>query len=388
MHELDNFLTTYKEYTKGHESNKDFHKWCALSLLSAATQRNLYIRTGYKTTYPNLYVLLIAISGKGKSAAIEIANDIYDLAFITDKTYDVLDSKISDSQLITFTNKIQNINDVASAYIIADEFAAAIGNAKLDPSLVIMFTKGYDVKNLTNITYDRQTEVSYKCFLNILAGSTLAWIKKCLPVDAAAGGFIARFIGVCRDTKEVTDPFANEVDFKLQKKLANYLRKVRKLKGSFKWSPEAKNWYTAWKTKHEKQENKIIDEFNAGFFSRYPMYIIKFAMLFSLADNFDLVITPYYLKQAEKLLGETDKFMNTLLGKLKSTDFGEFKERILKYIKQKKFIHYSDILKRFSSEGHNANTISNIIKCLVDEESIDKVSMGNKDAYKVHGKKE
>ena len=59
---LDDWLTTYTEYTSEQESPALFHLWVGTSVIASAMERRCYINRGYYTLYPNLYIVLIGES--------------------------------------------------------------------------------------------------------------------------------------------------------------------------------------------------------------------------------------------------------------------------------------------------------------------------------------
>ena len=69
----DDFIDLYLDYTKGQESPRDFHFWTAVSLISGAVGRKIWLPRGHDMLYPNHYVILVAGSAMSrKSSAINI----------------------------------------------------------------------------------------------------------------------------------------------------------------------------------------------------------------------------------------------------------------------------------------------------------------------------
>ena len=63
---LDDWLEGYVKFTSNSEPPELFHIWTALSVLAASLQRKCSLPWGTLTFYPNLYVVLIAPSGKAR----------------------------------------------------------------------------------------------------------------------------------------------------------------------------------------------------------------------------------------------------------------------------------------------------------------------------------
>src|SRR5215510_75565 len=75
--ELSNWLDAYIEYTDATESPLSYHIWCGLSAIAGALQRKVHLKWGHEIIYPNLYVVLIGLSGRTrKGTAIGLAKSI------------------------------------------------------------------------------------------------------------------------------------------------------------------------------------------------------------------------------------------------------------------------------------------------------------------------
>ena len=63
---LTDWLSAYLKYAHNSEPPQSYHIWCSLAILAGAVQRKVYLRWGRQTIYPNLYIVLVGPSGKGK----------------------------------------------------------------------------------------------------------------------------------------------------------------------------------------------------------------------------------------------------------------------------------------------------------------------------------
>ena len=70
------FLSAYLKYSAKTEPPQSYHIWTCLSVIGAALQRKVYLRWGFKTLYPNIYVVLIGPSGCRKGTAMNIGKDL------------------------------------------------------------------------------------------------------------------------------------------------------------------------------------------------------------------------------------------------------------------------------------------------------------------------
>src|SRR3990167_6116197 len=73
----ENWLASYLEYTSEQESPTEFHLWTSMAILSATLGRHVWIDRGYYTTFPNLFIILVAGSAKcRKSVSTHMGLDL------------------------------------------------------------------------------------------------------------------------------------------------------------------------------------------------------------------------------------------------------------------------------------------------------------------------
>ncbi len=70
------FIQKYLEYTSETECPTFFHRWTAITTLSAWLGRQIHFNHGHFTLYPNLYTMLIGSPGTKKSSAIKIGTKL------------------------------------------------------------------------------------------------------------------------------------------------------------------------------------------------------------------------------------------------------------------------------------------------------------------------
>lgn len=166
--------------------------------------------------------------------------------------------------------------------------------------------------------------------LNLLAGTTPSWIAEGLPVAATEHGFTSRVIFIYEDSPRFLNPFPKEPDPELVKDLINDLDHISRIEGEFEWGPKAKEFYDALYRKIA--ETTPHDYRIQSFHSRKKIHVLKVAMLLSLAERDDLVLTPDNLGQAMDLLDMIEDSMHksfSALGKYEhASDLERIEERI------------------------------------------------------------
>ena len=75
---LDNWLTSYMDYTADQPSPELFRRWSGIFLLATALERKVWVNViPRKPLYPNLQVMFVAPPGIGKSLMTAVVEDIH-----------------------------------------------------------------------------------------------------------------------------------------------------------------------------------------------------------------------------------------------------------------------------------------------------------------------
>jgi len=151
-------------------------------------------------------------------------------------------------------------------------------------------------------------------WLNIAACTTPAWIQGNFPEYLIGGGFTSRCIFVYADRKRRFIAYPSTeipTTFKvMEKKLVEDLHVISSLQGEFKLTPEAFEWGTAWYLRHHQDTTSTLrTERFAGYWARKQTHMHKLAMIISVSQSSDLIITAKHLEMSEKILNAIEKDM-------------------------------------------------------------------------------
>jgi hypothetical protein len=128
-----------------------------------------------------------------------------------------------------------------------------------------------------------------------LGASNEPHFNAAIPPQDVAGGFIARTLLVYEDEKRTINSLmaapTRQPDMNM---LVNHLKEVAKLSGTFRIMPDAVLEYDKWYDDFQKV--KIQDV--TGTVDRIHDTILKVAMLVSLSDRLDLIITKDHINEA------------------------------------------------------------------------------------------
>ena len=63
---LKDWIDSYLDFVDNSEPPQMFKLWCAISVIASALERKCYLSWGTLTFYPNIYIVLVAPSGKAR----------------------------------------------------------------------------------------------------------------------------------------------------------------------------------------------------------------------------------------------------------------------------------------------------------------------------------
>jgi len=316
---LENWLDGYNEYTEKTESPRNFHKWAGISAVAAALRKKVKFQLGRLSTYPNLYIVLVAEPG--------VARKTQALSYATDLTYEV-DSIIHSADSTTRESLIEDLeiakqdhsmNDGTmlqhnSLSIISREFESFLGQKKENARMLVLLTDLFDCgdRPWQYKTKNKGKNVLNAVFLNLLAATTPESLASSLPSSAIGGGLTSRILFVYaqgKTEKWAEPPMPPEL---LVKALVQDLEVIARLTGVYEFSPECRE---NWKTWYETYDNESIyrvckDRAFSGWYSRKSTFVLKLAQILTAAKTNSMVIEWNVIEEAIGLLEEVESDMD------------------------------------------------------------------------------
>jgi hypothetical protein len=281
------------------EAPERFFYWSALSAMSAAIKKNIWMnRGGIYKLYPNIYVFLVAKSGMKKGIPVSLAKNLVEKSGVTK----VISGRNSVPRVIYDLGKMKTspgvaLDKKAQAFIVSGELA----------SFLVKDIDG--LKILTELYNTHENEEKWENSLKGTGVDTL--IEPCLTLFGATnddhfvetipksdikGGFIARTFIVSSDERGILNSLVNDskkmVDLN---KLSEFLKELNKLKGEFKWTKETGDFYDSWY--YPFMADPPDD--STGTYNRIGDSILKVAMLLSLSKNLKLEMDLDSLQEAK-----------------------------------------------------------------------------------------
>jgi hypothetical protein len=352
IRQLPDYLTTYIKFTEKTEPPTNYHIWTCLSVIAAAMQRKCYLRWGFKTLYPNLYVVLIGPSGCRKGTAMNIGKDLL---------LDITGVNLS-SESVTREALIRDMHDGVSTYTdIKDGTLVYHSSVTVISEELSVFLGQQNVKFLADLTdwFDCSDQWTYRTkgsgtdklvgvCVNILGATAPDWLRSILPQEAFGGGFTSRVIFVVEEQKKqiVPNPKIPEEILALRPSLILDLEQIAAMSGEMIFEDEAMDLYTAWYIKQSKTP-AIKDPHFAGYCERRAIHVLKLSMVMSASRSCDRRITKADFSRALALLESVEPKMSRAFMGLGRAKYSDMTSHIYEYLSKHTKCSQAELLNKF-----------------------------------------
>ena len=351
-----NWILSYSDAVdKMSEAPTSFNVWMAVSVISAALKKRVWIKRGLYKIYANQYIVLVSPPGIGKGSAIHPAH-----AFVKEPRpmlANYMSDRITAPKIIErlaagFAN-VSVVNGViqngleASCVLQATELATFLGSSDWMTSFLC------DAWDRGEFEYDTKGKGTF-----LIKDMCVSLVGACVPefirtinrdgANAINGGFTARtlFVFANDKSKSLVWPVGFDGNVNTQRiaaDLAHDLAEIARLNGEFTWTPTAK--YT-----FEKFYNSVATEENdtdvvRHFKARKTTHVLKVAMCFSAAGRDDLVIGDYELNTAIALVNNVEQTLDITFRGVGESPLAEATARIQSYVERKGYVSRGEILR-------------------------------------------
>lgn len=383
MHrKFPDFLSAYLKYSAKSEPPQSYHIWTCLSVIGAALQRKVYLRWGFKTLYPNIYVVLIGPSGCRKGTAMNIGKDLLQeingiLMASESTTREALIRDMKDG-VNTFTDASDGILKWhSSVTVFSEELSVFLGQQNI--KFLADLTDWFDASDQwTYRTKGSGTDKLVGVCVNILGATAPDWLRSILPQEAFGGGFTSRVIFVVEDGKKqvVADPRIPDEVLRMRPDLVHDLEVINSMTGEMVFSEEAMAIYAPWYEQQSKSP-AIKDPHFAGYCERRAIHALKLSMIVSASRSSERVITDSDFKRALALLEAVEPKMPRAFLGLGRAKYSEMTAQIFEYMKRSKRASQADILNKFDLDL-DEYTLQLIMKTLSARKVIEMTYMSDR----------
>lgn len=319
---LPNWIDGFDRYTSGMPSPDIFRKWGAIACIAGALERKVWITTIMGDLYPNLYTVIVAPAGVGKTV---ITKNVQLL-------WSALDDQHTASDSITKASLVDELRAAERKGIVSGPQMSTylFHSLKILSNELGVLIPGYDNEFMNTLThlYDnlpyserrRTKELHFrldKPQINLLAATTPSYLNDVMPAGAWDQGFISRTIMIYSGQTQLRQLFGTEKrNEQLHKSLLADLIKIGSLYGQLTFTEEAATAITEW---HMAGGPPVPDHPRLQHYcTRRTVHLLKLCMIscVSAGDDMQIKLEHFaealdWLLEAEHLMPDIFKAMNS-----------------------------------------------------------------------------
>ncbi len=360
--------------------------WCSVQTISTALGRDAFLDQGHYTVYPNMYIVLVAGSGRcRKSTAIGIAETFIKAIR---PAPNIFSQKASVSALINALASVKHeaegsVSASAEGIIIVDELTTLIDRGAFASGLISFLISLWDSKDsFEYLTRAHGKEIIYNSCVSILGGSTIEGIKDAIPAISIGAGFTSRIVFVYRPDhdKLMLRTYMSEENKERKKLIIHDLNEVAKIRGSYAIEEKAWKFLETEYLKFMKNSSFVKNRYLAGYSSRRHVMLFKLAMIVSASMNSSREIKLEDVFVARNILQKAEEEMENVLMAIASDEIGDMTNNVLNIITKHKTIS-RPLLLRLVSHRMQAKDLDVILDTLEQTLQVQIDGCGRKAVY-------
>jgi hypothetical protein len=392
------WLQSFIDFTDGLSSPPLFRKWAGISAIAGALERKVWVRTMGSNVYPNMYIVLVAPPGIGKteltwrvrelwegledhciaSTSVTKASLIDELAAAT-RRWVISNPKPGENPVDSFNSLLLCVNELG---VLIPAYENEFMNTMTD----LWDGKGYSERRRTNkIEHNIK-----KPQLNFLTGCTPSYLMHVLPEGAWDQGFLSRTMLIYSGDRQLNSLFAEtQFDKSDWDKLKLGLEGIAALYGEMKWTEEAAELIDAFHLRDgaPKPDHPKLLSYNI----RRTVHLLKLCMVTSVSRSDELVIRAEDFQRALDLMTEAEHHMSDIFKAMSQGGAGKTMEEAWYYIYKTFARENKPVLKhrliQFLQERVPVHNIETTIKMMEEGQMIEPILTAVGKAYKPRGKK-
>lgn len=315
---VENWIAAFSALFGKNGAPEIFRTWAGIATIAGVLERRVFVDVGLGPLYPNLYTVLVAPPGIGKtqltskvekfwltlstgnSDGLHVAPASMTAASVIDALKDA-ERKFYDPKDPIEPLRYNTLN------VCSNEFGTLL--PAYDPDMMNRLTDIYDGHPYSERR--RTKEIKFKIDhpqINILAATTPGHLANAMPEGAWDQGFLSRTILVFNSERTLTPLFEKPVENSTtEKELIADLRHIFGLSGEFKFTPEAAEAINKWHMEggpptpdHPRLRNYV---------TRRTSHLLKLCMIASASSSDARIITIEHLHEALGWLVEAEVMM-------------------------------------------------------------------------------
>lgn len=311
------FLQDFILHNRDNEIPPKFVVWAAYGAISAIIGRRVYVDLEHFVVVPNTYILLIAPAGGRKTSARDKAHEMVLQAAPTtifsgdNDTYQgILTAMERDDAKVFYMDEKGNQLYYRPYCIFSPEFPDYIQNNPL--GMIAFLTNIYDRRHYLYRLRNEDRKLDFP-YVMMLACATPDWLADQVKAKQFAEGYGRRTILVCNEGYERKRPRLTQESRDAWDRCVSHLQRIQNIVGPMQLEAEAEKWYWDWYT---SQPKVVEDVFVQCWRESWHINLLKVAMLISLSERSDRIVTIAYLQLALEQLKDVEAGFPMVTAKL------------------------------------------------------------------------
>lgn len=358
-----------------------FHRWTALSLISALVGRQVYYPFGHSRIYPNQYILLTGSPGSRKGSAIKTGTALLkELEFkyfapnraAKEALWEWLAKQSQNAEVDEWIDDVIGEADdsfISQAYIATDEFLDFIGMG--DDGLMTNLTNLWD--NLDRYVHPKTRSrdiIVPNPTINILSGITPGGIAEAFRGLATSGGFFSRIMFVFSHPTNIKITFPSPPNKSIKDDLISRLYEISKIQGEVRFPSDVQDFLD---TLYKSSPN-IPDGRFSYYMQRRFSHLIKLITVLALSD-LTLRPTLTHAILANTILAVAEHQMPNAIGEYGKAKHAEVANKVVELINHSDSpLSVGDMWKTVSRDLDKMSLLQDILQNLLAAERIQKTA--------------
>lgn len=347
-----------------------FNLFVGVVVIGASLRRRVYVNRGIYNLYPDVRVVLIAPTGKGKkTTSINQGRKLIEASKITRilseiVTPEALCDALSSGKVVMKGGEIREEEQDAVGLLILPELSVFLDKRDYKSGLVPLLTRLGDAPDyLPSSTISRGQKPLKNVALTVMAGSAKSWLTDSIPVDAFRGGFMSRFLFVVSEGMAHPVSKPPKMNRDMETALVKGLQAFARLEGEIEMLPEAEAFFDKWY--NEAYFKRSLDEKRAAYQERKHDHVLRLSMILAVSQ-YRTQINENDVENALGLFNYIEEEMFSLFGEIErgTTPQGESLQMVLSFIKKRGKVSRTEVLRRVISKGITASVVDELILSL------------------------
>ena len=307
---MPDWIDRYVEVTEGISSPEIFRLWSAISAVAGSLERRVWASTTIGRCYANLYIMLVAPPGVGKTQAITPISNIWlqqDTLCVAPESMTkaaLIDTLINSRQIVMLPDN--NMLEYSALQISVSELGVLVSSHDLEFLAVV--NRAFDNDKVMreqrrHVNNGKELQITNP-YVNILAGAQPGFLGSVLPEEAWVMGTTSRFIMVFAGEGTNFDIFGEFIDRDpMYADLAEQMKPWTKLYGQCRWEDKA---VAAMRKLHIAGPNTFPPVPTAPklqhYLTRRTQFLIKLTVVSAISRTGDIVLDEFDVERARHWL--------------------------------------------------------------------------------------